>query len=162
MLALPAAVVLAPSAPLLRVDQAVAEEAAVDRGATRHGGDLFAGEVVGDGARPPGGVEKAQLDDARLDLGPHLVGAGAGARRLTGQAGEAELRVAAQPAVHGLARDPVAEGDLGDGQPAHDLENCLVALLHDSQLDEHLPALLVDRPCGVSSRGQGVAPASDV
>ena len=94
----------------------MAQQTAVDRGAPGTG-HLFAGQVVGDGARPPGGVEEAQLDDARLDLGSHLVGAGPRARRLAGEAGEAVACVAAQPAVHGLARDPVARGDLGDAEP---------------------------------------------
>jgi hypothetical protein len=75
------------------------------------------------------------LLDPGVELGLGLLERGEGA------AGEAVACVAPQPAVHGLARDPVARGDLGDTEPAHDLENCLVALLHDSQLDEHLPAL---------------------
>ena len=67
--------------------------------------------------RGPRWVGEAHLDDARLDLGA-ASGAGRtpGASTALGQAGEADRGVAPQPAVHGLARDPVARGDLGDGQ----------------------------------------------
>jgi hypothetical protein len=82
-------------------------------------------------------VGAAQLDDARLDLRRHLVRAGGRPRGVVGQAGDAARRIAAQPAMDGLPCDPVAAGDLGDAGAAEDLEHCLVALLHDSQLDEH-------------------------
>jgi hypothetical protein len=37
--------------------------------------------------------------------------------------------------------DPVPARHLGDGEALHDLQHCLVALLHDSQFDQHVPAL---------------------
>jgi hypothetical protein len=68
--------------------------------------------------------------------------------------------VPAQPAVHRLARYPVPERDLGHGQAAEHLQHCLVALAHDSQLDQHVPAL----PRFADPSGRlfevGLAPAS--
>jgi len=134
---LPAPVVLAALATALRIDQAMAHEAAVDRGARGQRSDLLTAEVVSDGARAPAGVGAAQFDDARLDLRRHLVRAGGRPRGVVGESGDAAARIAAQPAVHGLPAHPVAAGDLGDAGAAQDLEHCLMALLHDSQLDEH-------------------------
>jgi hypothetical protein len=54
--ALPAAVVLALAAPPVRLDQPVAQKAAVDRGAPGERGELLAREVVEQRARPPARV----------------------------------------------------------------------------------------------------------
>src|SRR5665647_3369816 len=134
---LPAPVVLAALATALRIDQAMAHEAAVDRGARGQRSDLLTAEVVSDGARAPAGVGAAQFDDARLDLRRHLVRAGGRPRGVVGESGDAAARIAAQPAVHGLPAHPVAARHLGDAGAAQDLEHCLMTLLHDSQLDEH-------------------------
>ena len=135
--ALPAAVVLALPPALLRLDQAVAQEAAVDRGAAGERRELLARQVVEQRARPPARVLAAQGHDPRLDLGSHAVGAGRGAAGAVGQGGDAAGGVPAQPAVHRLARDPVPARHLGDGEALHDLQDCPVTLLHDSQLDQH-------------------------
>ena len=104
---------------------------------------------------PQAGCSLAQVHDARLDGGRHLVGQLAGRAGCVGQGADATGGVPAQPAVHRLARDLVAEGGLGDAEAAEDLQHCLVALLHDSQLDEHVPALprFVDRLGRLSREG---------
>lgn len=79
----------------------------------------------------------AQSHDPRLDLGRHAVWAGRRAVGAVGQGADTALRVPAQPAVDRLARHPVPARHLGDREALHDLKDCPVALLHDSQFDEH-------------------------
>ena len=81
---------------------------------------------MGDGARPPSGVGEAQRDDPCLDLWGHLMRTASRPRGLARKAGDALTCVAAQPAMHGLARHPVAAGDLADALPAENLEHGLV------------------------------------
>ena len=111
--ALPAAVVLLPSSARLGIDQAVAHQAAVDRGA---GGRLLQlpSQLRKDGARTPAGMGFPQGDDPRLDLRSDLVRAPIGARAAVGEGAETFVRVAEQPAVDGPPVDPVAGGDVGD------------------------------------------------
>ena len=77
--ALPAAVVGALPAALLRLDQAVTQEAAVHRGAPGEMLHTFAFEVMEQRPWPPARMLAAEGHDPRLDLGSDAVGAGRGA-----------------------------------------------------------------------------------
>jgi hypothetical protein len=92
---------------------------------------------------PPVAMQPAQLADRGFGLGSDLVSAGLGAMAPIGEAVEATFFVAADPTVHDLAGDSVAFGDLGHREPVgKNLHDCLVALLHDAQLHEHVPTSL--------------------
>ena len=73
---LPALVVASLTATLRGLDQAVAHQRPVDRGAAGQGDDLLLGEEVADGLGSPGGVLTAQGADPGLDPGGHLMRAG--------------------------------------------------------------------------------------
>ncbi len=155
--AFPAAVVLALATALLGIDQAMAHQAAIDRGARGLALELLPRQVVGDRARAPARVGEAHLDDARLDRRRRAVRAACWSRRGVGQAADAAARVASQPAVQRLAADPVAPRHRDHAVAREDLEHCLVALFHDPQLDEHDLSLPVERPLPVVS-SRRVAP----
>ena len=70
--ALPALVVLAPAAPGRGLDQAVADEGPIDRGATGDRIDTSGGELIADRARSPAGVLVTHLDDLGFDFRRHL------------------------------------------------------------------------------------------
>lgn len=97
----------------------------------------FTPEAVTQGGRAPARVLPPQLGDALLNVSRDLVGATCRTAGGVGEGAKAAGLVAAQPAVHRLARDPVPEGDLDDRETVQDLEHGLVTLFHDSQLDEH-------------------------
>ena len=67
---------------------------------------------VSEAALAPAGMVAAQLAQAGLDRGGHLVRAGIGAVGAVGQPVQPVGGVAAQPAMDGLAADAVALGDL--------------------------------------------------
>jgi hypothetical protein len=85
----------------------------------------------------PNRVLPAQATELRLDFRGHLVWAAGRLRAAVRQGGHAVSRVPAQPVVDRLACHAGAAGDIGDGGTVQDLENCLVALLQQSQLHEH-------------------------
>jgi hypothetical protein len=88
----------------------------------------------------------AQLTQVGLEVGRHLVRAVAGSVGAVGQGVQAAGPIAAQPAVDGLAADPVAVGDLDHGEPvAQDLHDGVEALFCHGELQEHAPDLLARR-----------------
>src|SRR5437660_8433195 len=75
--ALPAAVVLATAPALLRLDQAVTDEGAIDRRARRHHLELPS-QAIEDGSRTPSRMRPPQRHDPGLDGGIDLVWAAVG------------------------------------------------------------------------------------
>src|SRR4029453_18456653 len=64
--------------------------------------------------------------------------------------------IAAQPAVDGLAADPVAVGDLDDREPVpQDFDDGVAALLCHGELQEHAPDLLASTQGGSQHRKDG-------
>jgi hypothetical protein len=104
---------------------------------------------MGEATLAPAGMVAAQLTDARLDRGRHLVRTGIGAMRAVSQRVQPAGPIAAQPAVHGLAADPVAVGHLDHRQlVAQDLHDGVEALLCHCELHEHAPDLLASTKVG--------------
>jgi hypothetical protein len=99
----------------------------------------------------------AQFTDARLEVGGHLVRTGAGAMRAVSERVQPASGVAAQPAVDGLAADPVALGDLDYREPVpDDFHDGVEALLCHCELQEHAPDLLASTKVGGAEKGQAV------
>lgn len=89
-------------------------------------------------SRPPPRMRPAHLDHAGLDDRVHLVRARQRPRAAIGQPSQPLGRVLPQPAVHRLARHPIAASDVGHRRPVvEDLQHRLIALLHHAQLHEH-------------------------
>jgi hypothetical protein len=135
--AFPARVVLPPAAPPLGVDQAATDQDPIHRRHRRHWHHPRASELIGQAARTPPGMLPAQLTHRGLHLGRRLVRTELGAVRPIHQPAQALVPIAAQPRVHGLARDP----DLG-GHPCHRLasehsQHRPIALLNNGQLHQH-------------------------
>ena len=147
--ALPALVVLGLPPARLGVDEAVPDEAAVDRRVSRSGAHPLAGQAVGDGARARGGVEKAHRRCApRPRAGAHGGRSRGASTRWRGGWRGRSVRSAAASGARSAA-SPRSAWRPPSTRWAHDLEKLsLWRCWHYSQLDEHLPALLVDRPCG--------------
>ncbi len=143
---LAALVVGTATAPLGRLDQPVADQGPVHRGAPRQRVDALPSQTVEDRARPPARMGPAQLDDGGLDLRWHLVRTGLGLGRAVGQTGQTMGRVAAQPVVHRLAGHAVAPRHVDHGGPVEHFTDRLVTLLHQPQLHQHDDGLL--RICG--------------
>jgi hypothetical protein len=89
-----------------------------------------------------------------FDRGGHLVGAMPGPVGPVGQGVQATAGIAAQPAVDGLATDPVALGHLYHCEPVtQHLHDGVEALLCHRELQEHAPDLLASTRSG-RSRGR--------
>src|SRR5439155_17917526 len=101
---LPPAVLIPALAPPPELDQAVALQAPVDRGAGRDRAHAGPPQMVLDAAGPPPRVLPAELADHGLDLGIGLMGAAPRAVRPIGQGGQASSLVAGHPGVDALAR----------------------------------------------------------
>jgi hypothetical protein len=84
----------------------------------------------------------AQFDDARFDLGCHLVGAAIGPGALVGESSETIGGVADEPAVKGPSVDPVASRDVFDAGTVEHLPDGIVALLNHRKLHQHDGLLL--------------------
>ena len=83
------------------LEKAVADQGAVDAGRPGRRVHAIADQLVGQAALTPVGMAAAQLAQAGLDLGRHLVGAAAGPMRAVGQGVQPAGPIAAQPAVDG-------------------------------------------------------------
>jgi hypothetical protein len=154
---LPAPVVSLPASPCLGLDEPVADQGPVDArqpGRWIHAG---AGKLVGEAALTPAWMAPAELAQAGLDLGGHLVRAGVGAVGAVGQGVQPAGAVAAQPAVDGLATDTVAVGDLDHRESvAQHLHDGVEALLCHCELHEHAPDLLASPLIGEAEEGRAV------
>jgi hypothetical protein len=116
----------------------VADQAPLHRRPARQRRHVLLGEPEQDRARPPPRMLTAQLHDPGLDARRHLMRTRQRLRRLVGQPGQPAGRVPAQPTVDRLTGHPIAAGDVGHGgSVVEDLQHCLIALLHQSQLHEH-------------------------
>ena len=138
-IAFPATELVASFLPPPEFDEVVPLEAAIDARATRQRVDTLFAELVQDPQRSPAGVLAADLADHRLELGRDLVRT---ALRFVGAIGESRQAsglVASDPVVDTLARDAKVRGDLGDLPAVLDHgHDCLITLLHDAQLHQHL------------------------
>ena len=141
--AFPAAVILAPAAPRLRLQQAVTDQRPVDAGA----GHLMtaAAHLEHQPARTPLRVPPPKLADQLLGPGGDAPGMVMDLVAAVFQADDAFLPIAHQPGVHALAADPVPLGDLGHRNAAADFQHGPVSLLGHAQLPQH------DRECQASS-----------
>src|ERR671910_205152 len=135
----PTLVISALLAPRLDFDQPVTHQAAIDRRPPWHRHHPVTFEAMTDRARPPARMLTAQLHDARLDLGKHLMRTRPRHRRTIHQARQTSRRVPAKPPMHALARHPEALRDLGHRHPTQHLEHGLIALLHEPELHQHGP-----------------------
>jgi hypothetical protein len=124
-------------APLLRINQAVTDETAIDGGAPGKGIDPFAGQVVTDGPRTPERMGAPEIQDPGFDRRRHLMRTGVRPGRVVDETAQALAGIVLEPAVHGLAGHAIAQGDVGDPRPVQDLEDRFVTLFHQSQPDEH-------------------------
>ena len=137
-LPLEAAVLVSPPTSAAELDQPVALEAAVDRGAGGHGVNAGFGELVLDPPGTPPGMLPSHLADEGFGLGERRVGTALGPVRAIGEGGEPSLLVAGDPVVHALAGHSQAAGDLDHLPPVlNHRQHCLVPLLHDAQLHKH-------------------------
>jgi hypothetical protein len=99
----------------------------------------------------------AQLAQAGLDLGGHLVRATVGPVGAIGQGVQPAGPIAAQPAMDGLAADAVALGHLGHREPvAQHLHDGVETLFCHCELQEHAPDLLASPLVGEAQEGQAV------
>lgn len=114
--ALPALVVVAPTAPRLGFDELVPHEAAVDRRTRRNHLELAA-QFAEDRAWAPTGMSSSHRDDQSFELGRHLVRTAIGFGAAISQGTETFARVTNQPAMKGPSVDAVAGGDVGDVGP---------------------------------------------
>jgi hypothetical protein len=87
-------------------------------------------------------VGPAQLDDAGLDLGCHLMGAAVGPGASVGERAKTVVGVAHQPAVKGPAVDAVADRRVDDRGPVEHVFDRVVALLNHRELHQHDDVLL--------------------
>jgi hypothetical protein len=135
--ALPAPVVLPPSAARARDDEAVADQDPVDRHPRRHARPASAAaQLVLEPAWAPAGMLPAQLTDGGLQLCRDLVGAGVGPFGPVNQSPQPSLPIAGQPRVQRLSGDPDLPGDLADcGAGLHGQDGA-IALLDDTQLHQ--------------------------
>jgi hypothetical protein len=76
----------------------------------------------------------AQLDDAGLDLGRHLMRTAIGLGALVGECSQALRGVAHQPAMKGPSIDPVADRGVLDGGPVEHLSHRVIALLNHRRI----------------------------
>ncbi len=83
----------------------------------------------------------AQLDDAGLDLGRHLVRTAIGLGALVGEPCQAVIRVTDQPPMKGAAVDAVAGCCVFDARPIEHLSHGVVALLNHRKLHQHVVLL---------------------
>jgi hypothetical protein len=104
----------APAGPGL--DQPIADQGPTDAGQPGPV-DAVTGNLVGEAALAPVGMVAAQLAQAALNRGRHLMGTGIGAMGAVGQGGKPAGPIAAQSAVDGLAADAVAVGHLDHREP---------------------------------------------
>jgi hypothetical protein len=142
--ALPAAVLVTAPAPRHRLDQVMADQDPVDRGA----GDArvtAAFQLEDQAARPPAAVRGAQVADHCLDLGAYLPRVRLRRVRAVSQPGQSALAVTGHPPVHRLPGHPEPLGHLSDRNAVKDLKNGLVPLLDHVQLPKH------ERECHASS-----------
>ena len=142
----PAAVILAPAAPRLRLDQAVADQGAVDAGS----GHLVAAaaHLEHQPLRPPFGMATPELTDQLLDPGRDAPGMVMDLVAAVLQPRDAFLPVAHQPGMHALAADPIPFGDLGHRNPGAHFQDGAVSLLGHAQLPQH------ERECQASNEAK--------
>ena len=134
--AFPAAVILAPAAARLRLDQAVADQRPVDRRAC-NGAISAAVHLEHQPPRAPRRVRPPQFTDRFFDLGGDAPGMITDPMAAVLQPRDALLPVAHQPGVHALAADPIPFGDLGHRNTDADLQHGPVSLLDHAQLPQH-------------------------
>ena len=136
--AFPALVVAAFAFARLGRDQPMANEAAIDRCASRQRHDPLPTETVLDRPRSPTRMLPAHLHDARLDLRAHLMRAGVRLRAPIDEPGQPVVRVLDEPFVHRLATHPVPPRHVGHrGAVLQHVLNRGKALFHKTQLHEH-------------------------
>jgi hypothetical protein len=144
--AFPAAVILPPAAPRLRLDQAVADQGPVDAGA----GHLMtaAAHLEHQPARTPLRVPSPKLADQLLGPGGDTPGMVMDLVAAVFQPDDAFLPVAHQPGMHTLTADPVPFGDLSHRNTGTDFQHGAISLLGHTQLPQH------ERECQASSEAK--------
>ncbi len=145
--AFPATVVLAPTAPRLRLDQAIADQGPVDR-RTGHLAMTAAAHLKHQPPRPPLGMATPKLADQFFDPGRDALGMVMDLVAAVLQPRDAFLPVVHQPRMHALAADSIPFGDLGHRNPDADFQHGAVSLLGHAQLPQH------ERECQASSEAK--------
>jgi hypothetical protein len=108
----------------------MANETAIDGGASWERLYTFPCQMMADGSGSPERMAPPEFDNACLHLGSHLMRTGRRPRGVIGKPGKTGAAIMPEPAVHRLPSDPVATGHIGDGGAAQDLQDRFVPLFH--------------------------------
>jgi hypothetical protein len=128
----PSTIVLAPATPLLGIDEAVTEETAISGRTAGKRDDPLHVQLMAKCSWSPARMGLPELEDADLGLRGQLMGAGRRPAGMIGGPGKTDRGIAPEPAMNGLAGDPVSKGHVAGWRSIKDLEHRLVPLFHQS------------------------------